>query len=249
MIPSPIRARQPQRVAWSRERLIRERSLALGMFVDSSTYLSYYSALNSYLNFVCLHNMEIEPTQDTLSFYIVFMSHHIEPRSVRTYLTGICSQLEVYYPQIREIRRSSLVRNTLAGCMCMRSSPVNRKLPLSRDHLLQVINAANLSIYDDLLFVALLLMGFYGLLRLGELCQPDNPLLRNNRKIVKYLSVRIFTTRFEFVLPTQKTDTYFEGNKVVILKTQSSSRPAQVFHTVFAPPKQEIPPAQRALAY
>ncbi|KAF8547081.1 hypothetical protein OG21DRAFT_1490536 [Imleria badia] len=60
------------------------------------------SALNSYLAFCTLHHFDPLPTVDTLSFYVTFMCQHIEPRSVRTYLTGIVAELEPFYPQVRE---------------------------------------------------------------------------------------------------------------------------------------------------
>jgi hypothetical protein len=106
MIHSHVRSRQPPREAWSRDRLLRERAIVLGLSIDLSTLNSYSSALNSYLNFVRLHDMPEEPTHDTLSFFTVFMSHQIEPRSVSNYLSGICQQLEPYFPNIRPARHT-----------------------------------------------------------------------------------------------------------------------------------------------
>lgn len=73
--------------------------------------------------------------------------------------------------------------------------------------------------HDELLFIALLLTGFYGLLCLGELCQPDSIHLWDDCKTTKYLSTRIFHNRYKFLLPAHKTDAFFEGNKIVILKS------------------------------
>jgi hypothetical protein len=98
MIRSHTKSRQPLRVAWPRDRLLRERAIALGQAIDVSTFKSYSSALNSYLTFVRLHDLPVEPTPDTLSFYTVFMSHHIDPKSVSSYLSGICQQLEPHFP-------------------------------------------------------------------------------------------------------------------------------------------------------
>ena len=55
---------------------------------------------NSYLMFCNLHNLPIDPTPDTLSFFTVFMSHHIHPKSVDNYLSGICNNLEGLFPDI-----------------------------------------------------------------------------------------------------------------------------------------------------
>jgi hypothetical protein len=116
MISLSRNARQPTREAWSIDRLIHEWSIALGSVLDKSTYCNYTSALNSYISFCKLHNRPIYPTEDTLSFYIVFMCHHIKPDSVDTYLSGICNQLETHFPHVRTIRSSTLVSRTLKGC-------------------------------------------------------------------------------------------------------------------------------------
>ena len=121
MIRSGILSRQPACAAWPHNRLLREHAIALGLAIDTSTLKNYSSALNSYLSFVRIHNFAVEPTPDTLSFYTVFMSHHIKPRSVSTYLSGICQQLEPYFPHVRAARHSPLVEQTLKGCMRLKS--------------------------------------------------------------------------------------------------------------------------------
>lgn len=147
------------------------------MFIDMSTYLFYYFALNFYLNFIWLHNFDIEPMQDTLSFYIVYMCAHIKHRSIQTYLSGIYN-----HSQIWEICNFSLVKNTLIGCLHIKSSQIKHKLPLFQDNLLQIVNSAtNPSHHDILLFVSLVLTGFYGLLHLGKLCQPVNDHLKDEK--------------------------------------------------------------------
>lgn len=88
------------------EHLAREGAIALGQAIDISTWKNYSSALNSYLTFVRIHNMTVEPTADTLSLFTVYMSHHIKPDSIDTYLSGICQQLEPYFPQVREAWKS-----------------------------------------------------------------------------------------------------------------------------------------------
>ena len=109
MIRSARTSRQPCQEVWSRDWLLRERAIALGKAIDTSTLNSYSSALNSFLNFVCLHDFPVEPTPDTLSFFAVYMSHQIEPKSVLNYLSGICQQLEPYFPNVRTSCLSPLV--------------------------------------------------------------------------------------------------------------------------------------------
>ena len=134
-------ARQPSRVAWTMERLVNERSLCLGYSLDTSSFGTYTSALNSYLTFCNLHNLPVDPTPDTLSFYVVFLSSHIKPASVNSYLSGICRQLEPFFPEIRRNRNSLLVSRTMTGCMRRFGSPVKRKTPLSHANLLLILNS------------------------------------------------------------------------------------------------------------
>ena len=128
MIRGNRKARQPVREVWSRERLVHERAVALGNVIDKSTLSNYSSALNSYLNFVKLHGFPVEPTPETLSFFTVYMSHHINPRSVNTYLSGISQQLETLFPTVKEARNSTLVRRTLQGCLRMRGVTTTRTI-------------------------------------------------------------------------------------------------------------------------
>ena len=174
MIHSHTRPRQKARVAWSRDRLLRERAIALGLAIDTSTLHNYSSALNSYLTFVRLHDLPVDPTPDTLSFYTVFMSHHIAPRSVSTYLSGICQQLEPYFPNVRTARLSPLVERTMKGCLRLLGVATSRKRALTFSDLSLVVNdLSHSSLHDDMLFVAMLLTGFFALMRLGELAFPN----------------------------------------------------------------------------
>ena len=82
------------------KRLNYERSILLGMSIDHSTVMTYTSALNSYLTFCKSHGIPIEPTPQTLSYYTTFQSFHINPKSVDSYLSVICNQLEPYFPEV-----------------------------------------------------------------------------------------------------------------------------------------------------
>jgi len=190
MISSSVRSRQPLRQPWTRERLFRERAIALGQAIDNSTWKNYGSALNSYLNFIKIHDFPLEPTPDTLSLFTVYMSHHIKPASVATYLSGICQQLEPYFPNVRSARNSALVHRTLQGCKRLRAVPTSRKRALTLDDLHTVVNSLQTSNdYNDRLFLAQLLTGFFALLRLGEMTYPDDPKLCDPRKVTKRNSV------------------------------------------------------------
>src|SRR6267154_708534 len=108
-------SRQPVRQPWTMDRLIHERSILLRMAIDNSTANTYTSATNSYLAFCKIHNIPITPTSKTLSYYITFQSSHINPKSVESYLSGICNNLEPFFPDIRSNRAAALVKRTLKG--------------------------------------------------------------------------------------------------------------------------------------
>jgi len=168
--------RQPHREPWPLDRLVRERVIALGHTIDPSTLRTYSSALTSYITFMRAHNFAVEPTEDTLSFFVVYMSRHISPRSVKSYLSGIAQQLKDFYPSARINRNSKLVHRTMEGCLKLYSEPTRRKSPLSSSNLQLVISHVQqvTPTHDDLLFIAMLLTRFYALLHLGEMVFPDD---------------------------------------------------------------------------
>ncbi|TFY50841.1 hypothetical protein EVG20_g11297 [Dentipellis fragilis] len=227
----PRSTRQPIRERWSKERLLRERAVALGFALKDTSLLTYSSALQSYLAFCDTHSLPIEPTEDTISFYIVYTCHYIRPTSVRNYLSGICHQLEPFFPNVRNARRSKLVTQTLAGCSRLRGTAPDRKTPLTRLQLAHAIHSIPVTSpdLDDLLFVTLIATAFHGLLRLGELVVHDNPRQRDDRAITERQSVRVLANGFRFLLPTSKTDRVFNGAEIIIAGSAMDDDPLAPF--------------------
>ena len=230
MIQISSTSRQPKRDAWTMEHLINERSITLSYSLDTSSFGAYTSALNSYLTFCNLHSLPVDPTPDTLSFYAMFLSTHIQPDSVNSYLSGICQQLEPFFADIHRNCNGLLVSRTMTGCLRRFGSPVKHKAPLSRANLLHVLDSIVSSpSHDNLLFSALILTGFHGLMRLGELVFPDKKALRNYRKISLHHSVSVQRTQYSFFLPSHKADHFFEGNTILIQKLNTPTDPLGPF--------------------
>jgi hypothetical protein len=221
MIHASARSRQPSHTAWTRKRLLHERAIALGHAIDASSAQTYNSHLQSYLTFCKLHNFPIGPTADTLSFYVVFMSHHISPKSVGAYLSGICNTLEPHFPSFRKIRHDNLVKRTLAGMKKLRGS--------AGPNLLLLLARFNTGEYEDKLFLAILLAGFHSLMRLGELTQPDAKVKRSFTKLTMCHSPNITADKFSFHLPYHKGDHFFEGNTILI-EARSRSELCPLIH-------------------
>ena len=228
-------SRQPPRQAWTMERLVHERSILLGMAIDNTTANTYSSATNSYLAFCQIHSIPIEPTPETLSYYITFQSAQINPKSVQSYLSGICNNLEPFFPDIRTNRTSALVKRTLKGALRRHGRPTNRKAPLTTA-LLQTITTSlrESRDHDDMLFLSMLNTGFPGLLRLGEMTVSDNPSLRDFRKVVLRSSLTWLGRDYEFLLPAHKADATFEGNRVHIAQIVGAPDPQPIMSRYIA---------------
>src|ERR1700678_1201843 len=150
------------------------------------------------------------------------MSHHIDPGSVKNYLSGICQQLEPYFSDVRNNRLSPLVVRTMKGCLRLKGSATNRKRALTLSDLSKVLfQLSPATSHDDRLFKTMLLTGFFALLRLGEMSFPDDIKLHNYRKVTKRSTVTVSHDQYKFHLPCNKTDPFFEGNHIIVKKEQS----------------------------
>lgn len=229
LTPSPS-ARQPERQVWSMERFVKERALALSFALEKATKSSYSSALQAYLHFCRLHGFPVDPSAETLSFFTVWLSHHIDPKSVSNYLSGICSELEPLFPDVRRNRNSPLVSNVLAGCKKQfGGKETSRKDPVSIDDILRVIAAHPHPSHDDNLFLTILVCGFFGLHRLGELTEKDQVKLREPRKILRRSSVKASDDVISYWLPMHKADRFWQGNEVMIPARNGPANPCSIF--------------------
>ena len=137
----------------------------LGMAIDTSSHISYTSALNSYLTFCKLHNFNINPTPETLNLYFAYQSMFINPKSVDSYLSGIVNQVEASFPNVQEHCNSTLVSCTLKDTKRQHGVPICRKSPLLLGDLKVVHDdLKSSSDHNDLPFLSQILVGFHALL-------------------------------------------------------------------------------------
>jgi hypothetical protein len=186
MISSNVHSRQPHREVWTHKCLIWEHEITLSQAVNNSTWKDYGSSLNSYMNFIKMHDYPLEPTPDTLNLFTVYMCHHIKPDSVSTYLSGICHQLEPYFSNVCTSCNSALVHRTLQGCNRICAIPTSCKRALTISDLKTIVNALSTSTdHDGCLFLMQLLTGFFALFRLSEMTYPNDLELHDPRKVTK----------------------------------------------------------------
>ena len=76
---SQSHARQLQHDVWSHNKLICMCTYALAHALATSTSSTYSSTPHFYFSFCQNHNFHIEPTEETLSLYTVYMSYHVNP--------------------------------------------------------------------------------------------------------------------------------------------------------------------------
>lgn len=187
----------------------------MGASIKTSTVLSYSSTLDPYLEFCRLHDFPITPSIDNLTFYIVFVSRHV-PSTVSVYLSGPCSYLEPFDPNIRELHNCRAVSLTLAGCKKLYGLGERcKRRALTREELRALHSAYSSSTsHSDVLFWAFILTGFHALMRLGELVFPDCTVLKlqDCRKIIMRASVHVTPPALDLYLPGHKADRLFEGN-------------------------------------
>ena len=75
----------------------------------------------------------------------------------------------------------------------------------------------------------MLLVGFFGLLCLGELVQPDTSSYCSTEKTSWRHDVCLNSTSFSLIIPQSKTDAMFEGDQVVIQRSTTAPDSFVVF--------------------
>ncbi|KAH7913464.1 hypothetical protein BJ138DRAFT_1146041, partial [Hygrophoropsis aurantiaca] len=203
-------SRQPIRESWSRERLEHERAIALA-FADS-----YSSSLDTYLRFCALHHIDPEPTPDTLSHFAASLLPLIGQKYLKSDISDIVSDLKPFYPQLRTIRSSVIVKRTLSGSRHRLRGLIKRKVPLMKPDILRVTQELPRPwSFDDTLFIVLLQIGFFGLLRIGDLVRPDDP-ARQSFRIPFRLTASVNSEALQFRIRHTITEGSNEGDLIQV---------------------------------
>ena len=220
------RVRPHERPVWSRERLIVERARLLANTLAPNTRIAYNAAFNSYMLFCNAHAFSMEPTPDTLSFYITYMASFVKPTTVASYLSGIASNLEEIYPEVRKVRKHWLVTRTLQGAMRTFNTPKQRKRHLTTEDLLVLDEHVDCNpTHDLLLFRAMVFVGFHGLLRADELTLSSNVVARDTRRTMMRSHLQPRDDGYDLTLRAHKADQTYIGSTVVLRPTDPLVNP------------------------
>ena len=125
-------------------------------------------------------------------------------------VSGVCNQLEPYFPNVRAQHHHWLISKLLEGCKKMLPSSPNHKQPITHLELLHLSSSLlHMTTYDDILFLTMLLTGFHGLMCLRKLTWPDNKHLQDYHKVILCLTVIVHPVSYQFLLLGHKASCFF----------------------------------------
>ena len=188
--------------------------------IEMSNARGYTTGAHDYISFCVNHSLPLDPTLQTLSWYIAYTSRFIG--SGPKYLSGACHFLSDLYPSFNTNHSHPLVQATISGSKKIWADPVKQKLPLRTSHLqtfLEVSNSSN--DYDDCLFVTIISCCFYGCHWIGELISNNDTCLRDWWKIIKRASLHFSSSRAGYHLPYHKSDRFYQGTEITFHLSQN----------------------------
>lgn len=190
-----------------------------------STKSSYLSGVSSFLRFCIRECLPPIPSVDHLCMYIANAcrthssrtNQPLAPNSIQGYVSTIAAAFEHLYPNVRLATNSCRVRRVLRGIKIQFSKSPTRKDPLCLEDLI-TISFSPADAYDNVLFTALILTGFHGLHRLGEITWADTVTYRDRRKLITQSTFQFLRCGefARYTLPHCKTDLFFQGSAVVL---------------------------------
>ena len=133
------------------------------------TFKNLKTQLNTYLLF-CEHfnRLAFPIDQETLCGYACFLAEHFKSSgSVRNYLSGIKTWTVLLKFDVEEFYSPAL-KMTLSGVEKLNTYIPKIRLPLEPAHLYSIYKVLDLSSIQNTVFWALLLIGFYGMLRKSQ---------------------------------------------------------------------------------
>lgn len=193
--------------------------------IEKSTKRAYDSAVKKWKAFTILYSLPFLPTVESLALFITSLFKKVIG------IAGILSGLGYYFKLRMDwdlIRSDEIIRRLMISTKKNNDHQVKRAKALPIEIVLSV--AASLPEgrtdrdYDNLLFGVMLLIGFFGVMRLGEIVIPNSPDQNHHRKIIQRSSVKMEFSHFRFRLPYHKADRLYEGSTVSIARDSLPSK-------------------------
>jgi len=203
--------------------LVRRRSSLVLNAVEPSTRRGYSSALKHWTTFLKIYNFPSTPTPDSLSLFVAFLSPRV--KEANKVLSALAHHLRPSMANWDDVRNHPLVVAALRGSKKSNASPPRRARPLRPPELASLVSSAISSrSYDNLLVAFIASLGFSGVMRLGELTEPQHREDRTERKIcLREGALLEHDKLFQFELRTHKGDREHRGSTVVIVAENSTT--------------------------
>jgi hypothetical protein len=191
------------------------RSDLLAAAWEPSTLERYRYALGAYQRFLADTGRPPGLALAHLEAYVVWLSNRYVPATVRNYLSGLRHHFALSgdVGAFDRLRSSWSIRMLLRGGRKLDAQSgraIKRAPALSQNQLAVCRAQLLLDQFDDALFWSMTLAAVFGLLRLGELVNPDAHRVPPRSSLVFERGCAFFK------LPYAKTDTFFESSTITL---------------------------------
>lgn len=221
-LPSPRRSHRP---SLSLLALSAFSSHLIHAALAKSTHRGYASNNRLWFLFTKTYSLPSTPTAYSLTLYAAFLAHR-GIKLVNKYFSALAYKYASRVKDWDAIRSHPDVTRAIRGAHRQNAATTRRSPPLLPAEL-EALVAHALSpsaTYDDLLAATITIIGFGGLLRLGELVEPSHSEDRDPRKYIKRSDTRITAgdEQFHTLLPYHKADRLWQGSHIVIVANNST---------------------------
>ena len=193
--------------------------------ISESTRRTYNSGVNKFLNFCGTFGYVVCPANEsTLLKFIAFMNESLALSTVKTYLSAI-RFLHLYlgfdnpFPQFPRI---ALVMKGLKRS----ASPPRKRLPVTPNLLLAILQFLDFKKYEDSMFWAATLVAFFGFLRVSEFTVGGSfdPTIHLALRDIRF-DAPVDPEAISIWLKASKTDPFREGCSVEVGATNDQLCP------------------------
>ena len=185
--------------------------------LEPASRRAYERALRNWSVFTIAYGFPFFPSADSLSLFVVFRMRDIAYNSVVSELAGLAYHFKTLDASSwTSVRSSPEVVRALIGGVKQQPREVKVAPPLPLDKLVDAVEDLSLphTPYDDLLWAAMMVVGFFSAARAQELAAYDSPSDRNRRKVVNRDSVILNAAGFIAYLPYHKADRLYSGSRL-----------------------------------
>lgn len=206
-----------------------ERELTSSGGHKTSTQRTYRSAYLEFTKF----NLSLDHMPELLDDQLaIFVASRVQKgdysSTVESYLSGISSYLKLDGIQINT--RTARLRSLIKACK-LRNDRVVQRMPIKEGLLVRVVRQVDLMFetqpYLASLYKCMLVMGYFGMMRVGEMAKGDHPVLARD----VHLSHRL--KKVQVILCTSKT--HGLGDQPQYIKFDTHDSRARLYNRHFCP--------------